>query len=225
MRILFAEDEQDLNKIVVDAFEEAGFTVDSCMNGQDAIDYWKAAEYDVVVLDVMMPEKDGYEVLEEIRSKNTRVPVLFLTARDAIEERVRGLDAGANDYLVKPFSLEELMARVRVLTRSSYNKASNVLTCGELVLDTASKRVTRGKQPIDLTTKEYQLLEYLMYNQGTILTRKQIEDHIWNFDYEGGTNVVDVYIGYLRQKIDKPFNSKMIRTKRGTGYMITDEEA
>ncbi len=226
MRILFAEDEMDLNHIVTKSLEEEKYSVDSCTDGQEAIDCFSAAEYDVVILDVMMPQKDGYEVLKEIRSQNSRVPVLFLTAKDAIEERVRGLDAGANDYLVKPFSLEELLARVRALTRSGHAHAADTkLSCADLTMDVASHTVRRGNTEIELTSKEYQLLEYLLYNQGNVLSRRKIEDHIWNFDYEGGTNVVDVYIRYLRQKIDKGFDKKLIHTKRGVGYVLMDESS
>lgn len=224
MRILFAEDEPDLNRVVTRALLEERYLVDSCRDGQEALDCFLAAEYDVVILDVMMPGKDGYEVLKEIRRQDGKIPVLFLTARDAIEDRVKGLDAGANDYLVKPFSLEELLARVRVLTRSGHRYASDTtLTCKDLVMDVASHTVRRAGQEITLTAKEYQLLEYLLYNKGTVLSRRQIEDHIWNFDYEGGTNVVDVYIRYLRQKVDRDFDEKLIQTKRGAGYVLTDE--
>lgn len=225
MRILYAEDETDLNHIVTKALREEQFSVDSCFDGEEAIDCLRTAEYDAIILDVMMPKKDGYDVLKVIRNQKRQVPVLFLTAKDAVEERVRGLDAGANDYLVKPFSLEELLARVRVLTRTKHETQSNVLKAADLSLDTVSHEVRRDGKRIDLTAKEYQLLEYLMYNQGKIVSRAQIEDHIWNFDYEGGTNVVDVYIRYLRQKIDKPFDQKLIRTKRGIGYMLTGDEA
>ncbi len=225
MRILFAEDEKDLNDIVVKAFKEAGYLVDSCLDGKEAVEYFEMAEYDVVVLDIMMPKMDGYDVLKRIRNKNKHIPVIFLTAKDSIDDRVRGLDSGANDYLVKPFSLDELLARVRVATRSKHEVSSNILTCADLELDTVTHIVKRSGNIIDLTAKEYQLLEYLMYNQGIILSRNKIEDHIWNFDYEGGTNVVDVYIRYLRQKIDKSYEIKLIKTKRGAGYKISDEEA
>ena len=223
MRILFAEDEPDMNRVVTRALLDERYLVDSCRDGREAVDCFLAAEYDVVILDVMMPGKDGYEVLNEIRRHDGKVPVLFLTARDAIADRVKGLDAGANDYLVKPFSLEELLARVRVLARSGHRHASDTtLTCGDLVMDVAAHTVHRAGQEITLTAKEYQLLEYLLYNKGTVLSRRQIEDHIWNFDYEGGTNVVDVYIRYLRRKIDRDFDVKLIRTKRGVGYVVTD---
>ncbi|MCR5667213.1 MAG: response regulator transcription factor [Eubacterium sp.] len=223
MRILYAEDEKDLNEVVTKTLQDEHYMVDSCFDGQEAIDCLSCAEYDAVILDVMMPIKDGYDVLKVIKEQSPGTPVLFLTAKDAVEERVRGLDAGANDYLVKPFSLEELVARVRVMTRLYHNAPSSVLKVADLEIDTSSHRVKRAGVEIELTAKEYQLLEYLAYNQGKVLSRTKIEDHIWDFDYEGGTNVVDVYIRYLRQKIDEGHELKLIRTKRGAGYLITGE--
>ena len=223
MRVLVAEDEQDLNNIVSAKLAESGHSVDSCLDGKEALLYLSAAEYDVVILDIMMPGADGFKVLEKIRKEGRKTPVLFLTARDSIQDRVRGLDAGANDYLVKPFSLEELMARVRVLTRSSHGSAHNVLSAGDLTLDIGTREVMRGGRRIELSAKEFQLLEYLLHNKGIVLRREKIENHIWNFDYEGGTNVVDVYISYLRKKIDVPGAQKLIRTVRGVGYVIRDD--
>ncbi len=223
MRVLVAEDEQDLNNIVSAKLAESGHSVDSCLDGKEALLYLSAAEYDVVILDIMMPGADGFKVLEKIRKEGRKTPVLFLTARDSIQDRVRGLDAGANDYLVKPFSLEELMARVRVLTRSSHGSAHNVLSAGDLTLDIGTREVVRGGRRIELSAKEFQLLEYLLHNKGIVLSREKIENHIWNFDYEGGTNVVDVYISYLRKKIDVPGAQKLIRTVRGVGYVIRDD--
>lgn len=223
MRLLFAEDEKDLNNIVTKKLTEEGFSVDSCLDGTKALDCLRTAEYDAVVLDIMMPDVDGYEVLRYIRDSGSPVPVLFLTARDAVSDRVKGLDSGANDYLIKPFSLEELVARIRVMTRSAHGVSVNMLTVGDLSLDVSSHTVTRGGKPIDLTVKEYQLLEYMMYNKGTVLSRDQIENHIWNFDYEGGTNVVDVYIRYLRKKLEDGFHKKLIHTVRGIGYVLREE--
>ena len=223
MRVLVAEDEQDLNNIVSAKLAESGHSVDSCLDGKEAMLYLSAAEYDFVILDIMMPGADGFKVLEKIRKEGRKTPVLFLTARDSIQDRVRGLDAGANDYLVKPFSLEELMARVRVLTRSSHGSAHNVLSAGDLTLDIGTREVMRGGRRIELSAKEFQLLEYLLHNKGIVLSREKIENHIWNFDYEGGTNVVDVYISYLRKKIDVPGAQKLIRTVRGVGYVIRDD--
>ena len=223
MRILIAEDERDLNHIVSAKLSESGYSVDSCYDGEEAMAYLSAAGYDVVILDIMMPGADGFKVLEKIRREGKITPVLFLTARDSIQDRVKGLDAGANDYLVKPFSLDELLARVRVLTRSAHGSAQNVLTADDLTLDIGSREVARAGKRIELSAKEYQLLEYLLYNKGIVLSREKIENHIWNFDYEGGTNVVDVYISYLRKKIDGPGMKKLIRTVRGVGYVLRED--
>ena len=220
MRILLAEDERDLNNILTRKLRDAGYSVDSCFNGRDALEYLQSADYDGAVLDVMMPKMDGFEVLRTVRASGKNTPVLFLTARDSVADRVKGLDLGANDYLVKPFSMEELLARVRALTRSGFAVSSSVITAGDLSLDLANHTASRGGRTIELTAKEYELLSYLMHNKNVVLSREKIEDHIWNFDYEGGTNVVDVYISYLRRKIDDGFDEKLIRTVRGSGYML-----
>ncbi len=224
MRLLFAEDERDLNNILTKKLTEEGYSVDSCFDGEEAMDFLLSADYDGVILDVMMPQKDGFEVLREMRAEGIDAPVLFLTARDAIQDRVHGLDIGASDYLVKPFSMEELLARVRALTRRTFESSSSVLTAGDLTVDTASHTVTRAGKKIDLSAKEYALLSYLMHNKNLVLSREKIEDHIWNFDYEGGTNVVDVYIRYLRKKIDEDHDVKLIQTIRGVGYVLRCEE-
>lgn len=220
MRILFAEDEADLNRIVTARLTEEGYSVDACADGAEAIDYLDAAEYDAVILDIMMPKADGFTVLQHLRDAGKKTPVLFLTARDAVSDRVKGLDMGANDYLVKPFSFDELMARIRAMTRHAFGESSSLLTVGDLEMDLAAHLVKRGNRVIDLSVKEYALLEYLMHNTGVVLSREKIEDHIWNFDYEGGTNVVDVYISYLRKKIDSGFSQKLIHTVRGSGYVL-----
>jgi len=223
MRLLYAEDEEDLNKVVTKKLTEEGFSVDSCFDGKEAIDNVQFTEYDAAILDIMMPHADGFAVLKELRKLKKNTPVLFLTARDSIEDRVTGLDSGANDYLVKPFSFEELLARIRVLTREKHNLTENILSIGDLELNLSSHIVTRGGTEISLTSKEYQLLEYLLYNKEKVLSREKIENHIWNYDYEGGTNVIDVYIRYLRKKIDDGFPTKLIHTVRGTGYVIREE--
>ena len=223
MRLLYAEDEEDLNKVVTKKLTEEGFSVDSCFDGREAIDNVQFTEYDAAILDIMMPHADGFTVLKELRKLKKNTPVLFLTARDSIEDRVTGLDSGANDYLVKPFSFEELLARIRVLTREKHNLTENILSIGDLELNLSSHIVTRGGTEISLTSKEYQLLEYLLYNKEKVLSREKIENHIWNYDYEGGTNVIDVYIRYLRKKIDDGFPTKLIHTVRGAGYVIREE--
>ena len=223
MRLLYAEDEEDLNKVVTKKLTEEGFSVDSCFDGKEAIDNVQFTEYDAAILDIMMPHADGFAVLKELRKLKKNTPVLFLTARDSIEDRVTGLDSGANDYLVKPFSFEELLARIRVLTREKHNLTENILSIGDLELNLSSHIVTRGGTEINLPSKEYQLLEYLLYNKEKVLSREKIENHIWNYDYEGGTNVIDVYIRYLRKKIDDGFPTKLIHTVRGAGYVIREE--
>lgn len=223
MRILLAEDERDLNHIIAQKLTSEGYSVDRCFDGAEAMDILSYTNYDAVILDIMMPKADGFAVLRALRDAGKATPVLFLTARDAVPDRVKGLDSGANDYLVKPFSFEELMARLRAMTRAAFGSASSVLSVGDLTLDSASRRVCRGGREIPLTAKEYALLEYLMYNKGKVLSRERIENHIWNFDYEGGTNVVDVYIRYLRKKIDDGQEKKLIHTVRGSGYVLRED--
>ena len=222
MRILLAEDEVDLNRIIAKKLISDGYSVDSCFDGREAIDVLSYVEYDAVILDVMMPKADGYEVLRFLRDAGKTTPVLFLTAKDAVSDRVKGLDSGANDYLIQPFSFEELSARLRVMMRTSFGIAGNVLSVADLSMDCAAHVVKRGGTEISLSAKEYELLEYLMHNQGIVLSREKIEDHIWNFDYEGGTNIVDVYISYLRKKIDGGHGTKLIHTVRGKGYVLRE---
>lgn len=223
MRILLAEDERDLNNIITQKLTADGYSVDRCFDGEEAIDILSYTEFDAVILDIMMPKTDGFAVLNALRSMGRTTPVMFLTAKDAISDRVRGLDSGANDYLVKPFSFEELSARLRAMTRTSFGVASNVLRVADLSMDCTARTVTRGGAEIRLSAKEYAMLEYLMYNQGRVLSREMIEDHVWNFDYEGGTNVVDVYISYLRKKIDDGYDKKLIHTVRGRGFVLKEE--
>ncbi len=222
MRILIAEDERDMNNIITKKLRLEGYSTDSCFDGQQAIDYLELAEYDAIILDVMMPILDGFEVIRRLRSKGITTPVIFLTARDTVEDRVEGLDLGANDYLVKPFSFEELMARIRVMTRQKSNKLTNICKVADLELDRSARSVSRDGKVLSLSAKEYAILEYMMLNQGIVLSREKIENHIWNYDYEGGTNVVDVYIRYLRKKIDEGFESKLIHTVRGMGYVLRE---
>ena len=224
MRILIAEDERDLNRILKRRLESAGYSVDAVFDGEEAIDLLSYTDYDGVVLDVMMPKADGFQVLSTLRRMGKSTPVIFLTARDAVADRVTGLDLGANDYLVKPFSFEELLARLRAMLRTSFGHAENCLTVDDLILDPGARTVRRGGVNIDLSAKEYALLEYLMRNAGRVLSRETIENHIWNYDYEGGTNVVDVYISYLRKKIDVKGLPRLIHTVRGAGYVIREED-
>lgn len=223
MRLLVVEDERDLNRIITKKLQSDGYSVDSCFDGEEAADCLSVAEYDGIILDIMMPKKDGLTLLRELRDGNNNTPVLMLTAKDAVSDRVKGLDTGANDYLIKPFSFDELCARIRAMLRKNGNAGSNIFTVGDLQVDTAAKQVVRGNIKIDLSAKEYALLEYMIRNAGVVLSREKIENHIWNFDYDGGTNVIDVYISYLRRKIDSGFDKKLIHTVRGRGYVIREE--
>ena len=227
MRILVIEDEKNLNNIIVKKLVMEKYGVDSCFNGDDALDYIFFAEYDVIISDIMLPGIDGFEILKTIREKGIKTPVLLLTALDGIENRVKGLDYGADDYLVKPFAFDELMARIRVLLRrnstNGNSNASNVFSIANLTVNCNSHDVFRDDVPIKLSTREFTILEYMIRNKERVLSREQIEQHIWNYDYEGGTNVIDVYIRYLRKKIDKNFEPKLIHTIRGVGYVLKVE--
>ena len=223
MRILLAEDEKSLNRIITKQLKAAGYSVDSCFDGGEAYDLITMTDYDAAVFDVMMPVMNGFELVKKLRAQGIETPVLFLTARDSIEDRVTGLDLGADDYLVKPFSFDELSARLRVMTRKKYGDKTGPITVGDLTIDPSSMQVERAGREIKLSTKEYELLHYLAMNKGVVLSREKIEDHIWNYDYEGGTNVVDVYIRYLRKKIDEGAETKLIHTVRGAGYVIKEK--
>lgn len=220
VRILIAEDEKDLNQILTSRLKAEHYSVDSCKDGQEALDYIAGAEYDAVILDIMMPVLDGLTVLRTIRRQGNTIPVLLLTARDSIEDRVTGLDAGANDYLVKPFAFEELLARIRVLLRKPAETSSTCLQTADLKILLDTHQVFRGNTEIRLSGKEFSLLRYMMQNEGIVLSRDKLEQHIWNYDFTGGSNVIDVYIRYLRRKIDDGFEPKLIHTIRGTGYVL-----
>jgi DNA-binding response OmpR family regulator len=224
MRILLAEDDKAINRVIVRRLKWEGYSVDACFDGQEALDYLAAVEYDAVILDVMMPKVDGFEVLTQMRERGDKTPTLFLTARDALEDKVEGLDLGADDYLVKPFEFEELMARVRALTRRKASATTNTYTCADLTVDSARHRVTRGETEIVLTAREYALLEYLIRNKGLVLSRDQIETNIWSGDFIVGSNVVDVYVRMLRKKVDADFEPKLIQTVRGYGYVLKEPE-
>jgi len=222
MRILVAEDERDLNNVICNKLRASGYSVDACFNGTDAFDYILMNNYDGVLMDIMMPGMDGYEVVRKLREKNNMTPVLFLTARDSTEDIVKGLDMGANDYLIKPFAFDELLARIRVMTRSM-SAHTTVYTVADLSVDCAARTVKRGNDTIDLSPKEFALLKYLVENKGVVLSREEIEDHIYDVDYEGESNVVNVYIRFLRRKIDEPYDVKLIHTVRGAGYVLREE--
>ena len=220
MRLLVVEDEKKLNDLITKKLEKEYYGVDSCFDGEEAVRYVEGTEYDAIILDIMLPKLDGFEVIKRIRAKKNKVPILLLTARDNIDDKVKGLDYGADDYLVKPFIFEELMARIRVLLRRNSGNADNIITIANLKVDLDAKTVFRDDVLIKLSGREYSILEYLIRNKGKILSRERIEDHIWNYDYEGGTNVIDVYIRYLRKKIDDSYTPKLIHTIRGLGYVL-----
>lgn len=224
MRLLVVEDEIHLQNIVKKRLQKAGYSVDACGDGRDALDYLSATPYDAVILDIMLPGMSGTEVLKTIRRQGNHVPVLFLTARDGIEDRVEGLDCGADDYLVKPFAFEELLARIRVMLRRNTGVSTDELVLADLRVDVGSHTVARGGRQIELSAKEFSMLEYLMRNRGRVLSREQIEQHVWDFDYEGGSNMVDVYIRYLRKKLDEGYEKKLIHTVRGAGYVMREPQ-
>jgi len=224
LRILVVEDEPNLNELIVKKLEIENYTVDACYDGLAAYDYFHMAEYDAVILDIMLPGMSGLQFLKNIRSEKKKTPVLLLTAMDSIEDRVKGLDAGADDYLVKPFAFDELMARIRVMLRHTFSSISNVYTLEDLTVDCDARTVTRKDEIIALSSKEFSILEYLIRNAGIVLSRDKISYHIWNYDYDGGSNVVDVYIRYLRKKVDEGHEPKLIQTVRGVGYVLRVEE-
>ena len=223
MRILIAEDERNLNRILAKQLSDSGYAVDACFDGQEALDYLEAEPYDAIILDIMMPKMDGLTVLRKIRAKDIDTPVLFLTARDSIADRVKGLDAGADDYLTKPFAFEELLARVRVLIRKKSGNRTNTYTLADLSLDVNSHEVRRGDTPIALSSKEYAILEYMMLNKNIVLSRETLERNVWGYSYDGASNMIDVYIRYLRKKIDEGFEPKLIHTVRGAGYVLKEK--
>jgi heavy metal response regulator len=225
MRILIVEDEHKISAYLKRGLEEQGYAVDTAFTGIEALDWVQAAPYDLIILDIMLPEIDGITLCRELRVRGMRMPILMLTARDAIDDRVTGLDAGADDYLIKPFAFNELLARVRALLRRNQDAPKvTTLQVGDLVLDTLARRVSREGKRIDLTPKEYAILEFLMREKGRVLTRTQIAEHVWNYEVYNQSNIVDVYIRNLRRKVDDGYQLKLIRTVRGVGYQISAEK-
>jgi DNA-binding response OmpR family regulator len=220
VRILVIEDNHHLNSSLASSLIHEGYSVDSAYDGQEGQDLAEMAPYDLILLDILLPGKDGLEVCRDLRRRRIHTPILLLTARDSIDDRVQGLDCGADDYLVKPFALRELLARLRALLRRQHPYQPGQLTMGSLVVDPVTHTVEREGQPIDLTPKEFALLEYLMYHANQVVTREMIEQHIWNYDFECESNVIDVYIRRLRRKIDAPFAVKLLTTVRGVGYRM-----
>ena len=222
MKLLVVEDEKTLNKIVSKRLETAGYTVSSCYDGEEAINELKNDSFDAIVMDIMMPKVSGLEVLEEMKKMEISTPVLLLTAKDSIDDRVLGLDMGAQDYLVKPFAFDELLARIRVMLRVKSSNSVSILKLADLELDRLSHTVSRAGTIIPLSVKEFEILEYLLKHQGEVLARERIESDVWNTDYCGMSNVIDGYIRYLRKKIDDGFNVKLIHTVRGVGYVLKE---
>jgi len=224
MRVLLVEDERKISAYVKRGLEEQGYAVDTAYSGQEALDWANSIDFDLIVLDIMLPEMDGISACREMRKNGSRVPILMLTARDSIDDRVAGLDAGADDYLIKPFAIKELLARLRALSRRSNEiPKETLLQVADLTLDTLTQRVKRSGKLINFAAKEFAVLECLMREPDRVLSRTQIAEHVWNYDVFNQSNVVDVYIRNLRRKIDDPFELKLIHTIRGSGYRISTE--
>jgi two-component system copper resistance phosphate regulon response regulator CusR len=223
MRILIVEDEEKVSRFIVRGLAAEGFAVDAAAEGPSGLELATTYNYDLVVLDLMLPGLSGTEVLRQIRRADHRVPILMLTARDAVADKVEHLEAGADDYLTKPFAFAELMARVKALLRRGSVERPNVLRVADLEVDRLSQQVRRAGKRIELTAKEYALLEYLAANAGRVLSRTMIIDHVWDESFDGATNIVDVYVRHLRSKVDESHTRKLIRTVRGVGYKISDE--
>lgn len=220
MRILVVEDNPELAQLVHDGLERAGHGVDVATSGETALDAIDDADYDALVLDVMLPGIDGFEVCRRLRRRTVNTPILLLTARDAVADRVSGLDAGADDYLVKPFAFTELLARLRALARRPPTALAPILTVGDIRLDPSTQQVWRGDEEIELTRREFAVLDYLLRNPGRVLTRAMIVDRVWDYDFPNSTNVVDVHVGAIRRKLGDPAPGTLIQTVRGVGYRL-----
>lgn len=225
MRILVVEDEKDLNRIITKTLTKSGYTVDSCLDGNEVEHYLAGAEYDAILMDVMLPGKNGFTIVGQMRDRGVDTPVLFLTARDSVADRVTGLDLGGDDYLVKPFDFDELLARIRAMTRKHAGNRSNVFTLADLTVDTRRQRVERGGREIKLLPKEFAILEHLIRNKGAVISREQLEDRIWNYEYSGSSNNVDVYMSKLRKKLDEGYDTKLLHTVRGAGWVLREDKA
>ncbi len=225
MRVLVVEDERKIADFIHKGLTEHGYAVDVAYDGEEALEWPLVADFDLIVLDVMLPIQDGVEVCRSLRQRGVRTPILMLTAKDAVEDRVLGLDSGADDYLVKPFAFAELLARLRALTRRQPAVLGSQLQIGDLVLDTTTRKVCRAGSDMELTTKEYVILEYMMRHPSHVLTRTMIAEHVWSYDFDNASNVIDVHIRNLRRKVDSQFPAKLIQTVRGAGYRITGRPA
>ncbi len=224
VKVLVVEDARDMNRLIVKTLKKAGYSVDGCFDGEEALLYLLGAEYDAILLDVMMPKLDGYGLLKKLRDQGIETPVMFLTARDAVADKVKGLDYGADDYLVKPFDFEELLARIRAMTRKQAGSRSNRFFIADLTVDEKKMTASRSGVQIPLLPKEFAILEYMIRNQGIVLSREQLENQIWNYEYSGSSNNIDVYISRLRKKIDNGHPVKLLHTIRGMGWVLRAEE-
>ena len=220
MKILVVEDEKDLNRVITKHLKKNNYSVDSCFDGEEALDYISYGEYDLIITDIMMPKIDGYGFIKQLRNDKNSTPVIMLTAKDSLDDKILGLDSGADDYIVKPFEFDELLARIRVLMRRNYGFATNIIQVDDVVLDISKKLVTRSGESIVLTGKEYEVLEYLFKNKTGIISREQILNHVWDYDYEGASNIIDVIIKNIRKKLDVGSKKPIIHTKRGLGYFV-----
>lgn len=223
MKILVVEDEKDLNRVITKHLKKNNYSVDSCFDGEQALDYVLYGEYDLIITDIMMPKIDGYELIKQLRVKVNSTPVIMLTAKDSLDDKILGLDSGADDYIVKPFEFDELLARIRVLMRRNYGFATNIIQVDDVVLDISKKQVTRSSESIVLTGKEYEVLEYLFKNKTGIISREQILNHVWDYDYEGASNIIDVIVKNIRKKLDVGSKKPIIHTKRGLGYFVKED--
>lgn len=223
MKILVVEDEKDLNRVITKHLKKNNYSVDSCFDGEQALDYVLYGEYDLIITDIMMPKIDGYELIKQLRVKGNSTPVIMLTAKDSLDDKILGLDSGADDYIVKPFEFDELLARIRVLMRRNYGFTTNIIQVDDVILDISKKLVTRSDESIDLTGKEYEVLEYLFKNKTRITSREQILNHVWDYDYEGSSNIIDVIIKNIRKKLDVGSKKPIIYTKRGLGYFVKED--
>lgn len=223
MRLLLVEDDVRISRFLAKGLREVSYAVDVAMDGEDGLYQAEITEYDLIILDVNLPKKDGFEVCRELRSRGTKVPILMLTARDAVDDRISGLDHGADDYLTKPFEFRELLARLRALSRRHSEIRSSKMQIADLEIDTVSQRVKRGGRTIDLTSKEYALLEFLAVSRGKVVGREEISTHVWDDNFETFSNLIEVYIKRLRSKMDEGFPIQLIKTRRGAGYVLDDD--
>jgi len=223
MKILVVEDDKDLNRVITKHLKKNNYSVDSCFDGEQALDYVLYGEYDLIITDIMMPKIDGYEFIKQLRVKGNSTPVIMLTAKDSLDDKILGLDSGADDYIVKPFEFDELLARIRVLIRRNYGFATNIIQVDDVVLDISKKQVTRSGESIVLTGKEYEVLEYLFKNKTGIISREQILNHVWDYDYKGASNIIDVIVKNIRKKLDVGSKKPIIHTKRGLGYFVKED--